>query len=52
MGSQDVISSEIETQVGQLLTDMCQNTFKLSKRALTYLEVGLLFPAQQQSFAN
>ncbi|KAG2175618.1 hypothetical protein INT43_001265 [Umbelopsis isabellina] len=39
MGSQDIISSDIEKQVGQLLTDMCRNTSKQSERALTYLEV-------------
>jgi hypothetical protein len=39
LGSQDIISEEIEQQVGLLLGDMCANTVRRSERALEYLQV-------------
>ncbi|KAI8582589.1 hypothetical protein K450DRAFT_225992 [Umbelopsis ramanniana AG] len=38
LGSQDIISEEIEQQVGLLLGDMCANTVRRSERALEYLQ--------------
>ncbi|CAO3662063.1 unnamed protein product [Umbelopsis ramanniana] len=38
LGSQDIISEEIEQQIGLLLGDMCANTVKRSARALEYLQ--------------
>ncbi|KAG2172571.1 hypothetical protein INT44_002586 [Umbelopsis vinacea] len=38
LGSQDIISDEIEQQVGLLLGDMCANTVRRSERSLEYLQ--------------
>jgi hypothetical protein len=40
VGSLDIISSEIEQQVGLLLGDMCTNVTLASERALEYLKVS------------